>query len=203
MSPLFRSAPHWVRWLAAVVTAAALSLHADDSKLTPAEDQGLLEAKGQGVFDQKGDWHVSDTVHLIIPGTLELWCEDFTIKQATDATGRRSVQRIVARTNVVMNIQGSFSAGGKADASKPETNRVTAFQAVFDAAQGTVELIGESGGPQPEVEGPERRLRGERLVFDRARGRFLVYGPFQQVFKATAIRDIFKSTNAPAAPPVR
>lgn len=173
-------------------------LHAEDAPLAAAGDQGLLEAKGQGVFDQKGDWHVSDTVHLVIPGTLELWCDDFTIKQATDATGRRSVQRIVARTNVVMNIQGSFSAGGKSDAAKPETNRVTAFQAVFDASQGTVELTGAPGGAQPEVEGPERRLRGERLVFDRARGRFLVYGPFQQVFKATAIKDIFKSTNAPS-----
>ena len=129
----------------------ASMLHAEDAGLTPAGDQGLLEARGQGVFDQKGDWHVSDTVHLVIPGTLELWCDDFT-----------------------------------------------AFQAVFDAAQGTVELTGAPGGPQPEVEGPERRLRGERLVFDRARGRFLVYGPFQQVFKATAIKDIFKSTNAPS-----
>ena len=188
---------HAVRWIAALMIGASM-LHAEDAGLTPAGDQGLLEARGQGVFDQKGDWHVSDTVHLVIPGTLELWCDDFTIKQATDATGRRSVQRIVARTNVVMNIQGSFSAGAKSDATKPETNRVTAFQAVFDAAQGTVELTGAPGGPQPEVEGPERRLRGERLVFDRARGRFLVYGPFQQVFKATAIKDIFKSTNAPS-----
>lgn len=182
---------------------SALSLHAEDSKLAPVDDQGLLEAKGQGVFDQKGDWHVSDTVHLVIPGTLELWCEDFTIKQATDASGRRSVQRIVARTNVVMNIQGSFSAGGKPDASKPETNRVTAFQAVFDAAMGTVEVTGETGGPQPEVVSPERRLRGERLILNRTHGGFHIQGPFQMVFKATAIKDIFKSTNAPAAPAVR
>jgi hypothetical protein len=174
-------------------------LQADEPALVPSPEQGLLEAAGQGVFDQKGEWHVSDRVHLVIPGTLELWCEDFTIKPITDAKGHRTVERIVARTNVVMFIVGSMSGGGKTEAGKaPETNRVSAFQAVFEGTQGTVEATGQEGGPQPRLEGPETTVRADRLVFDRARQRFAAYGNYQQVFNAKAIQEIMKSTNAPA-----
>jgi lipopolysaccharide export system protein LptA len=81
-----------------------------------------------------------------------------------------------------------------------ETNRATAFQAVFDAVKGTVELTGCDATGQPQVEGPDASMRADRLIFDRARGSFSGFGNYLLIFKSGAIKDIFNSTNSPAAP---
>ena len=130
----------------------------------PALDEGSLDA-GQGVIDRKsGHWHFCDKVHLVVPGTLELWCEDLVVNQSTDSKGKRTTDRIVARTNVVMLIVSPTSGDSQSIVMKPgETNRATAFQATFDAVQGTVELTGTDATGQPQVEGPDAAMRAASL----------------------------------------
>ncbi len=183
----------------ALIPLSAVALLAAEPAVELKPDEGSLDA-AHGEIDRKsGQWHFWDKVHLFVPGTLELWCEDLVVIQRTDAKGKRITDRIVARTNVVLVTTASTPGLSNPNESKTgETNRATAFQALFDAAQGTIELTGEENGPQPKIESKDYTLRGNRFVFDRANGRFKGDKDFLMIFKATAIKDIFKSTNSPA-----
>lgn len=163
------------------------ALRAED---TSASDIDLTG--DQGTYEQKtGNGHVWGNVHLVQPGVLDLHCDDFVFRQATNSVGKRSVDQIIATTNVVLlTIQ------------PPSTNRAFAFQAVFNGTDNSVKLTGSPESGSPRYETPEGVITANTLTYDRVTGGFKGEQGFRLTLKASALRNspLFGSkTNLPAS----
>lgn len=137
----------------------------------------------------------SGNVRLVIPGALNLNCDDLLAQR--DASGKFST--ITATTNVVIQLlQLNEPNPAKLDPTNPkaltgemialtnkvmETNWAYAFKAVFIGTNNSVILTGSPETGSPRVVTSSAEITAEELIYNRTTGKFTGSGKSRSRFK--------------------
>ena len=157
--------------------------------------EGEIKSTGFSFEKREGLIRHTGNVHLSIPGSLNLTCEDLLAQR--DETGKFST--IIATTNLVIQfLQVSEPNPLKAGTNTPpalladltttagkaiETNWAYGFRAVFTGTNNTVILTGSPETGSPRVVTSSAEITAEELIYNRTTGKFTGSGKSRSRFK--------------------
>jgi len=166
---------------ASVCAAFATALSANESPVP----EGTVNSESFEYDQRAGVLHYWENVQLRYPGVLDLDCADLEILLQS---GGSKLDRIVARTNVVITIVQAPSTNAASLLIKAgATNRAYAAEAVFNGVDNTVTLAGSPGTGQPRVESAEGVFKADVIVFDRAKDKFSGKGNIRMTVRPDAL----------------
>ncbi len=172
----------------------ASTLAASEPEVIPL-GEGEIRSTGFSFEKREGLIRHTGDVHLTIPGSLNLTCEDLLAQR--DDTGKFST--IIATTNLVIQFlqvsesnppkPGTTNSPASGSDLIPLTNKVTetnwayGFRAVFTGTNNSVILTGSPETGSPRVVTSSAEITAEELIYNRTTGKFTGTGKSRSRFK--------------------